>query len=63
VWGRAPSPVQAERSSAVACGHSNSGFAIGAERPQPLSWKGRARVYSCRKSSKENCALAPELSF
>ncbi len=29
VWGRAPSPVQAERSSA-ACGHSNSGFALAA---------------------------------
>ena len=28
VWGWAPSPVQAERSSAVRCGHSNSGFAI-----------------------------------
>src|SRR5450759_3614078 len=28
VWGRAPSPVQAERSSAAACGHSDSGFAI-----------------------------------
>jgi pimeloyl-ACP methyl ester carboxylesterase len=28
VWGRAPSPVQAERSSAAACGHGNSGFAI-----------------------------------
>jgi hypothetical protein len=29
VWGRAPSPVvQAERGSAAACGHSNSGFAI-----------------------------------
>ena len=28
VWGRAPSPVQAERSSATACGHSNSGFAM-----------------------------------
>ena len=27
VWGRAPSPVQAERSSAVAGGHSKSGFA------------------------------------
>ena len=28
VWGRAPSPVQAERSSADACGQSDSGFAI-----------------------------------
>ncbi|MGD0467880.1 MAG: hypothetical protein ABSA54_05840 [Terriglobales bacterium] len=28
VWGRAPSPVQAERSSAAARGHSNSVFAI-----------------------------------
>ena len=28
VWGRAPSPVQAERSSAAARGPSNSGFAI-----------------------------------
>jgi outer membrane protein insertion porin family len=28
VWGRAPSAVQAERSPAVACGHSNSGFAM-----------------------------------
>jgi len=27
VWGRAPSPVQAERSSADARGHDNSGFA------------------------------------
>jgi len=27
VWGRAPSPVQTERSSAFACGHSNLGFA------------------------------------
>ena len=27
VWGRAPSPVQAERSSAAAGGHSKSGFA------------------------------------
>jgi len=26
--GRASSPVQAERSPAAACGHSNSGFAI-----------------------------------
>jgi len=29
MWGRAPSPVQAERSSAVASGHGNSGFSIG----------------------------------
>jgi len=28
VWGRAPSPVQAEQSSAAVCGHGNSGFAI-----------------------------------
>jgi len=28
VWGRAPSPVQAEQSSAAAIGHSRSGFAI-----------------------------------
>jgi len=28
VWGRAPSPVQAERSSAAACDHGHSGFAI-----------------------------------
>jgi len=28
VWGRAPSPVQAERSPAAAWGHSNSGFAL-----------------------------------
>jgi hypothetical protein len=28
VWGRATSPVQADRSSATACGHSNSGLAI-----------------------------------
>jgi F-type H+-transporting ATPase subunit b len=28
VWGRAPSPVQAERSSALVCGHIKSGFAI-----------------------------------
>src|ERR1700732_3236075 len=28
LWGRAPSPVQAERSSAAACGHYNVGFAI-----------------------------------
>ncbi len=26
MWGRAPSPVQAECNSAAACGHSNSGF-------------------------------------
>ncbi len=32
VWGRAPSPVQAERSSAAACGHSNSGFALDCAR-------------------------------
>jgi DNA-3-methyladenine glycosylase len=31
VWGRAPSPVQAERSSAVAGGPSNSGFAVARE--------------------------------
>src|SRR6202158_3553127 len=30
VWGRAPSPVQAERSSAASCGHRNFGFASGA---------------------------------
>jgi hypothetical protein len=30
VWGRAPLHAQAERSSAVACGHSNSGLAIAA---------------------------------
>jgi len=29
VWGRAPSPVQAERSSAAACCPSESGFARG----------------------------------
>jgi len=28
VWGRAPSPVQAERSSAAAGGHNSSGFAM-----------------------------------
>ncbi len=28
VWGRAPSPVQAEQSSAVAGSHSNPGFAM-----------------------------------
>jgi hypothetical protein len=28
VWGQPPSAVQAERSSASACGHSNSGFAV-----------------------------------
>jgi len=27
VWGRAPSPVQAEQSSAAARGHTDSGFA------------------------------------
>ena len=32
VWGRAPSPVQAERSSAVACAQSNSVFRNDAER-------------------------------
>src|SRR6266446_604847 len=32
VWGRAPSPVQAERSSAVAGGHLNSGFATAIDR-------------------------------
>ena len=36
VWGRAPSPVQAERTgwsnSAVRCGHSNSGLGISAAR-------------------------------
>jgi len=31
VWGRAPSPGQAERSSAVAGGHVNCGFAIAKE--------------------------------
>jgi oxygen-independent coproporphyrinogen-3 oxidase len=41
VWGRAPSPVQAERSSAAAGGHRNSEFAtaidrIEAERPQAI---------------------------
>jgi len=41
VWGRALSPVQAERSSAVAGGHRNSGFAtaldpIEANRPQAI---------------------------
>ena len=30
VWGRAPSPVQAERSSAATCGRSNPGFVIAA---------------------------------
>jgi hypothetical protein len=34
VWGRAPSPVHAERSSAAANGHSKSGFAI-AESARP----------------------------
>jgi hypothetical protein len=29
-WGRAPSPVQAECSSAIACAHRSSEFAIGA---------------------------------
>ncbi len=28
MWGRAPSPVQAERSSAASCGQSNSGFGV-----------------------------------
>jgi oxygen-independent coproporphyrinogen-3 oxidase len=32
VWGRAPSPVQAERSSAVAGEHRNSGFATAIDR-------------------------------
>jgi len=32
VWGRAPSPVQAERSSAVARAPSNAGFAIAVDR-------------------------------
>jgi oxygen-independent coproporphyrinogen-3 oxidase len=32
VWGRAPSPVQAERSSAVAGGHRSSGFATPIDR-------------------------------
>jgi F-type H+-transporting ATPase subunit b len=36
VWGRAPSPVQAERSSAAACGHSNSGFAMMMIRPKTV---------------------------
>ena len=41
VWGRAPSPVQAERSSAAAGGHRNSEFRtaidrIEAERPQAI---------------------------
>ncbi len=27
-WGRAPSPVHAERNSAASCGHSNSGFGV-----------------------------------
>src|ERR1035437_6441650 len=36
VWGRAPSPVQAERSSAVANGHNDSGFAKdSAQAPRP----------------------------
>src|ERR1019366_1089122 len=37
VWGRAPSPVQAERRSAAACGHSNSGFAIALAILAPLA--------------------------
>jgi hypothetical protein len=37
VWGRAPSPVQAERSSASARGHSNSGFVIAAIAAVALS--------------------------
>jgi len=41
VWGRAPSPVQAEQSSAAASGHGNSGFAtaadgVEADRPQAV---------------------------
>jgi hypothetical protein len=36
VWGRAPSPVRAERSSAVANGHNDSGFAKdSAQAPRP----------------------------
>jgi len=36
VWGRAPSPVQAERSSADACGHCDSAFAAAASDAQPI---------------------------
>ena len=36
VWGRAPSPVQAERSSAEAGGQSDSGFALAASDGQPV---------------------------
>jgi len=35
VWGRAPSPVQPEQSSADARGHSDSGFALPASDAQP----------------------------
>jgi len=35
VWGRAPSPVQAERSSADAGAHGNSGFSLAASDGQP----------------------------
>ncbi len=57
VWGRAPSPVQAERSSASASGHTNPGFAIGV-RP----WK-QAVWFSLAALAKETAILAPLALF
>jgi len=31
VWGRAPSPVQAEQSSAIASGHADFAFAVASD--------------------------------
>ena len=49
VWGRAPSPVHAERNSAVAGGYSNYGFALIScgEPPPPMrSYQGSRRSLS-----------------
>jgi hypothetical protein len=47
--GRAPSPVQAERSSAAARGHSDSGFAVGTSIQR---WK--PQIYFDNAPSSEN---------
>jgi len=57
VWGRAPSPVQAERSSASACGHSNSGLAVELRPWKPALW------FSLAALAKETAILAPLALF
>ncbi len=55
VWGRAPSPVQAERSSASACSHSNSELAVAQTVRLESTFTAALPEHNYKRNSQEIC--------